>query len=42
MKGVADEVASALDGLRAGVLECVTAIETELATAAGAEEEDAA
>ena len=42
MKGVADEVASALDGLRAGVLECVTAIETELATAAGAEQEDAA
>jgi hypothetical protein len=42
MKGVADEVASALDGLRAGVLECVTAIETELATAAGDEQEEAA
>jgi hypothetical protein len=42
MKGVADEVASALDGLRAGVLECVTAIETELAAAVGAEQEHAA
>ncbi|TMD97391.1 MAG: hypothetical protein E6I76_06065 [Chloroflexi bacterium] len=41
MKGVADDVACALDGLRAGVLDCVIAIEAELATAACADDEAA-